>query len=150
MNTAAASSNRPFRPQPESLLDARAVAKLADSLPQTWVEEAWLAERFYGGLLAAHPGLRSMFSPDLTLQARKLLASVRFVLANAARPGELGPQLATLGARHAEYGAQPEHYGIVCERLADALAELRGGDRELRELWFGALQRVATAMCPAA
>jgi nitric oxide dioxygenase len=129
-------------------VDNGLLARLAASLPRNRAEETQLAALFYGRLLDDIPALRPLFPTDLGLQTAKLVASLRTVLASVERPDEALGQLRLLGQSHVRYGAQPEHYGVVCERLADAIAELRGGDAELRRDWFDALQRVAAAMLP--
>jgi nitric oxide dioxygenase len=56
--------------------------------------------------------------------------------------------LRRLGARHVEYGAQPEHYSLVAETLIAAMAMVAGPAwlSEHESAWRTALSVVAAAM----
>ena len=58
------------------------------------------------------------------------------------------PKLRELGARHAAYGAQPEHYPVVGEVLIAAMASVAGDawQAEHEQAWSQAFAIVAGAM----
>ena len=78
-----------------------------------------LVDRFYANLFARHPAVRAMFPPDMAGQKKKLLASLALVVKNLRTPETLMEPLRDMGARHVEYGTQPEHYPVVRDTLVD-------------------------------
>jgi hemoglobin-like flavoprotein len=60
----------------------------------------------------------------------------------------LVPTLRELGARHAGYGARPEHYAVVGDTLIAAMAEVAGDAwrDEYARAWGDALGVVADVM----
>lgn len=103
---------------------------------------------FYDRLFAAHPGLRSMFKTDMTVQRGKLFDSLKQVIAHLKDPAAQADHLAGLGQRHAGYGAKPEHYPIVCGLMVEAMAEACGAawNTDLATEWRQALTLVSEAM----
>ena len=59
-------------------------------------------------------------------QKKKLPTSLVLVVENLRRPEVLGPTLEKMGERHAEYGAEEEHYPAVGAALLKSLAEIAG------------------------
>jgi hemoglobin-like flavoprotein len=107
-------------------LDQELIARLGSSFRLVAVRELELARLFYEKLFAARPDLRSLFPADIAPQARKLMASLEAVIINLEKPRENARLLASLGARHAGYGAQPGDYPVVIELLVEALRDLPG------------------------
>jgi len=60
----------------------------------------------------------------------------------------VAPKLRDLGARHVQYGAQPEHYPVVGEVLIASMAEIAGDawTVEYELAWTEAFGIVAGAM----
>jgi hemoglobin-like flavoprotein len=88
-----------------------------------------LTAEFYRCVFARAPQLQDLFAHvEMSLQRLKFISTL-VVLRQSLRDLEaLRPELEALGARHADYGARPEHYSIIQEALLDAMATV-GGDR---------------------
>lgn len=86
---------------------------------------AQLVERFYQDLFERSPELRALFV-DLERQRTSLLATLVVLRRSLRDLPALLPALRGLGARHAAYGALPEHYPLVAELLIDAMARTAG------------------------
>lgn len=92
---------------------------------------------FYRRLFELAPGLRPLFKSDIESQAAKLMETLAVALNLLERPAELAGELEVLGAKHVEYGAEPEHYAIVRRALLDMFAEVMGENftPEVRAAW---------------
>ena len=106
------------------------------------------AQLFYARLFELDPSLRVLFHTEPTVQRRKLMDALSFIVTYADRPDDLLPMLAALGERHVAYGVRPEHYATVGEALLWTLDEGLGALRttEARDAWVATYEFVATAM----
>jgi nitric oxide dioxygenase len=102
------------------------VAALETSLDLVTPRGAQLMDEFYTRLFAAEPSVRALFSEDLSEQKRKFLATLVLLRWSLRDLEALAPQLRGLGARHASFGARPEHYSLVSQALIDAMSALAG------------------------
>jgi len=110
------------------------------------VQESWqhvqpiaekAAELFYARLFALDPSLRPLFKAEMTSQRAKLMAAIGMVVAGLTRLEKIVPTVRALGARHAAYGVQPEHFETVGEALLWTL-EAGLGERftaDVRDAW---------------
>lgn len=107
-----------------------------------------LVERFYEALFARHPEVRPMFRADMQPQRAALLGALDLAVGNLRNPDALVPALEALGRRHAGYGVQSAHYGVVRDVLLDVLAELAGDawTDEVQGAWRQTLDLVGTVM----
>jgi hemoglobin-like flavoprotein len=108
-----------------------------------------LSSRFYERLFERYPAVRPMFEQvDIAEQRKKLVASLALIVGNLRKPDALGEYLATLGRRHGEIGAVPEHYAAVGENLLAVLQEIAGDawTPEVARAWTGAYGAVQTLM----
>jgi methyl-accepting chemotaxis protein len=124
------------------------VAALESSLDLVTPRGSQLMDEFYSRLFAAEPSLRPLFPDDMAEQKRKFLATLVLLRWSLRDLEALSPQLRALGARHAGYGARPEHYPIVARALIGAMAALAGEaftDHHDRA-WQAVLQTVARRM----
>lgn len=80
-----------------------------------------LAERFYERFFALEPALRDMFPADLGPQARMLTTALKLTIESLQEPERLLPFLDELGRRHASYGVQPRHLGLMGKALLEVL-----------------------------
>jgi hemoglobin-like flavoprotein len=103
---------------------------------------------FYRRLFELDPSLRPLFPADLTLQGRKLMQAIGFVVANLKVPDRLLPAVSALGERHGGYGVQPDHYQTVGKALLLTLADGLGDafTQEVREAWAAAYGLLAQVM----
>ena len=86
-----------------------------------------LMVRFYDRLFEVAPAVKPLFANVDMERQRQALLNMLVVLRESLRDLEdIAPDLEDLGARHAEYGAQPEHYPVVGEVLLGAMAEVAG------------------------
>jgi len=112
-----------------------------------------LAARFYARLFERHPEVRPMFAQvDMAEQGDKLVASLGVIVGSLRKPDALASYLASLGRRHGEIGAVPEHYAAVGENLLAVLQELSGDawTPEVARAWTEAYGVVQSTMLRAA
>lgn len=110
---------------------------------------AELVERFYEELFRRYPAVIPMFAnTDPVAQRQKLLAALTLAVRSLDRPESLVPALRELGARHADYGAQPEHYDAVNATLIQVMRTMAAGvwDKETETAWRDALDLVKETM----
>ncbi len=86
-----------------------------------------LTEEFYRRVFARAPELEDLFANvSMSLQKLKFVSTL-VVLRQSLRDIEaVMPELEALGARHAGYGALPEHYPIIQAALLEAMAAVGG------------------------
>lgn len=107
-----------------------------------------LVDRFYAHLFAKNPGLRPMFPSEMSGQKKKLLASIVLVMQNLRTPEKLSEPLRDMGARHVQYGTQPEHYPVVRDTLVGVMKDMAGAawNDQLTADWKAALDLVSSVM----
>jgi hemoglobin-like flavoprotein len=108
-----------------------------------------LVDIFYSRLFAAAPAVEPLFAgTDLRSQKTKLLAALVLLRKSLRDLGAIVPKLRELGARHVDYGAEPDHYPVVGAVLINAMAEVAGPDwrSEYERAWSDAIAVVAGAM----
>jgi nitric oxide dioxygenase len=109
-------------------------------------EEAGLM--FYGRLFELAPHARALFGDDIGPQARRTMGAIATAVAGLDDIARLTPFLMRLGARHAGYGVQPEHFDLAGAALLWTLG--RGlGERfttEVHDAWAAAYGLLADAM----
>lgn len=110
-----------------------------------------VALAFYANLFAAAPQLQSMFHGDMAEQGRKLMAVLALAVAGLSNLPALLPAVRALGARHAGYGVEPEHYGIVGAALLKTLEDGLGDafTADVRQAWAAAYGTLADVMVDA-
>jgi hemoglobin-like flavoprotein len=108
-----------------------------------------LMDRFYARLFEAAPAVAPLFAhTDIRRQKQKLLAALVLLRRSLRDLDAVVPTLRKLGARHAGYGARPEHYPVVGTVLIESMADV-AGDRwrpEYGRAWASAFDVVAGAM----
>jgi len=126
----------------------------------TLVKESWqkvepiaptAATLFYDRLFSVAPGVRPLFSEDMTEQKRKLMEMLGTVVEGLDTLEEIVPAVQDLGRRHAAYGASPAHYDVVGDCLLWTLAQGLGDEftPDVRDAWTAAYEIVATTMIDA-
>jgi hemoglobin-like flavoprotein len=115
-----------------------------------------LVKRFYERLFEAAPAVQPLFAKVDMEHQRQALLNMLLVLRESLHDLEdVVPDLEALGARHMEYGAQPEHYPVVGKVLLETMAEI-GGDAwkpEYTAAWqeaYGTIQEVMLSGAAAA
>ena len=73
-----------------------------------------------------------MFPEDMVAQRQKLLDELAAIVAAVSDLDALVARTAPLGARHVEYGVEPDHYELVGEALQAALADVLGDGWDAR------------------
>ena len=104
-------------------------------------------ELFYTNLFARNPGMRRLFTEDLSVQGTQLIRMFDTAVANLDRPDELIPILQVLGQRHRDYGVMSAHLDAYGEALLSTLAQGLGTafTPEVGEAWrmiFGDIRGV--------
>ena len=108
-----------------------------------------LMDEFYGRLFEAAPAVKPLFADtDLPRQKAMLLGTLVLLRKSLRDLDAIVPKLRELGARHAAYGAEPEHYPVVGEVLIAAMASVAGDawQPEHERAWSQAFAIVAGAM----
>lgn len=115
-----------------------------------------LVRTFYDRLFEAAPAVKPLFANVDMERQRQALLNMLVVLRESLRDlDDIVPDLEDLGARHAEYGAQPAHYPVVGEVLIAAMTEV-AGDKwkpEYTAAWqeaYGVVQNVMLSGAAAA
>lgn len=129
-------------------MDSARRTRIKDSFNALAPRGEELVDRFYERLFSDHPGVRPMFPDDMSQQKRHLLTSLGLIIKNLDNFGALEQPLKKLGARHAGYGAAPEHYPAVGGTLLSVMAEMAGPQwtAELAEDWGEAINAIAGVM----
>ena len=110
------------------------------------------AALFYDRLFELDPSLRPMFRGDMKEQGKKLMDMIAVVVVNLRNLDRLVPGIQALGARHAGYGVQDEHYDTVGAALLWTLGQGLGEafTDDVRDAWVAAYTILATTMKDAA
>jgi hemoglobin-like flavoprotein len=115
-----------------------------------------LMKRFYDRLFEVAPGVKPLFADVDMERQRQALLNMLVVLRESLRDlDDIVPDLEALGARHAEFGAQAEHYPVVGSVLIESMAEIAGPawKPEYTTAWqeaYGVVQGVMLAGAAAA
>lgn len=94
---------------------------------------------FYDRLFEVAPGVKAMFSSDMTEQRKKLMAMLAVVINGLNDLPSVLPAASALARRHVGYGAKPEHYPVVGGALLWTL------ERGLGEAWTPEIAAAWTA-----
>ncbi len=110
------------------------------------------AALFYANLFAADPSLQRLFRGDMVAQGAKLMLMIGVAVAKLDEPEVLMPALRQLGARHAGYGVQDEHYETVGGALLKTLQQGLGAawTPEVESAWIDVYGVLAATMKDAA
>jgi methyl-accepting chemotaxis protein len=110
------------------------------------------ADVFYEQLFVLDPTLRALFSPHLGEQKGKLMQMLSQVMVSLHAPDDLLPALRTLGARHAYYRVDDEHYRSVGQALLRALRSSLGDAYvpEIEAAWLRTYAFLSSTMIEAA
>ena len=106
---------------------------------------------FYQRLFELAPDVRPMFAGDLSAQKKKLLDTLTYAVDSLSCPYKLGPELAALGERHADYGAKVEHFTLVGEALLWALQQTLNEEftQAVADAWEAIYSELAEGMIDA-
>jgi len=109
------------------------------------------ADLFYQRLFELAPDVRPMFAADLTAQKKKLIDTLAYAVDSLSMPDKLGPELAALGERHADYGTKVEHFTPVGEALMWALQQALNEEftHAVADAWEAVYSELAQAMIDA-
>lgn len=107
-----------------------------------------LVERFYSRLLTNEDVQPLFRHVDLKRQQQMLLNALLFVRGSLRDTDTLVPTLQALGAKHAGYGVQPQHYPIVGTALLATMEEVAGSNwkPEYTTAWAEAFQVLQDTM----
>ncbi len=111
-----------------------------------------LVARFYEELFRRYPSYSSLFSStSMKEQEKKLLNSLKLVVANVRKPDLLASALHDLGLKHKGYGVKSEHYTAVSTTLIDVMKEFAGNSwsSEIENAWIHALDVISKIMIDA-
>ncbi len=108
------------------------------------------ATMFYMRLFETHPELRPLFTSDMKIQGRKLMATIQTAVASARNPEVLHAGLQELARRHVSYGVRLQHFEAVGAALIWMLSEVLGEKftREVREAWTQLYSEITGVMMP--
>jgi len=106
------------------------------------------AELFYGKLFSLDPGLRRLFRNDMVEQGRNLTAMISVAVGMLSKPERITLAVRQLGERHAGYGVEQRHYGLVGTSLIWSLGKCLGEafTPEVEAAWRATYAFVSEAM----
>ena len=109
------------------------------------------AALFYARLFELDPELREVFRGDMVEQGRKLMHMIATAVAALDRIDTLLPAVRDLGARHARYGMNEEHYATAGAALMWTLEKGLGADftPSVRDAWTSVYSLLANTMLEA-
>ncbi len=108
-----------------------------------------IAKLFYKELFSRYPDIKPLFkNTRIKEQEKKLISALTIVVSSLRKPDELKAILSSLGEKHIQYGAEPEHYEAVVATLLDVMKEVANDEwsGEIENMWQKALNSVATTM----
>ena len=111
-----------------------------------------IGSTFYKNLFEAAPAVKSLFSSNISEQAKKLMDVVQHAVEALDNFDKIVPTLHQLGKKHAAYGAKPEHFPIVRDVLIQTFKEIIGEEftKEMEAAWFTVINILAATMLEAA
>ena len=133
---------------PEPVMTPAQIACVQSTWMQLSPSRYDVGARFYLRLFRLDPSLRSLFTQDLTDQARRLVVMLGIAIRGLDDLSVLEPILKALGARHAAYGVDAAHYGTVGAALLWAVGAGLGDDFDpaTEAAWTAFYDLVATGM----
>lgn len=108
-----------------------------------------IVSKMYENLFNSHPEAKGLFeNVNFDTQKQVLANSIAFIVENVEDGERLTTYLQKMGARHINYGTEPEHYDWVGEALLGALEFYMGDDwtDEVKDTWTAAFGFIATTM----
>jgi hemoglobin-like flavoprotein len=113
---------------------------------------ATAADLFYRRLFELDPSVVPLFKGNMNEQGRKFMQVLAVAVGGMSSLPTLAPVIRQLGARHAIYGVQPQHYESVRDALLWALARVLQDayTEEVRTTWATAYAALAGVMKEAA
>ena len=119
---------------------------------ETWsfviVKSDQAGELFYSRLFEVAPGVRPLFKEDISLQAKKLMSMVTYVVTKLDKLDAIIGEIKSLAQRHKKYGAITAHYAVVGDCLIYTLKKGLG-DRwtpQTEAAWIAVYKILAKAM----
>jgi nitric oxide dioxygenase len=102
----------------------------------------------YERIFTLVPQVRGLFADDIAPQAKRTIGAVKFAVERLGRLDEVAPYLVKLGARHVNYGVEPEHFPVVGAALMWTLEQGLGDTftAEVRDAWAAAWEIVGGSM----
>ena len=96
------------------------------------------ANAFYRELFRSNPVVKSLFLTNIRDQARKFAQMFELLVVSLNDVEKIIPSLKALGRRHANYGINESHYGIVGGALVRTLDKSLGNDftEEVKNAWI--------------
>lgn len=107
---------------------------------------------FYNRLFEIAPELRSLFrSTEISLQSKKLLAMMGYIINKLDILDEIMDEVAKLAQRHVHYGVKDEHYTLVGKAMLWTLEKGLDADwtHEVEQAWIACYTVLASAMVQA-
>ncbi len=157
---------REFAPEPSPIEPEAPIDEPAISLPLSEQDKALIrdsfaqvepiaeaaAKMFYGRLFEIAPETKALFKGDMKAQGRKLMGSLKTLVAGMNRADQVVPALSELGQRHHGYGVEPRHYDAVGAALLWTLSQGLGDafNTETEEAWVNLYAIASNAMQHAA
>ncbi len=112
--------------QPTSAVTSDSHALVAESFRLVAPMGRGLVGKFYSGLFAQAPEMRSFFKDDVEDQSDKFFNAINLAILNLDDPDRLVEPLQELGRKHLSLGVQPAQYLVFAEVLIATLAEALG------------------------
>lgn len=127
-----------------------------EKIRETWARlvpvSSIAAELFYGRLFKQAPGVRPLFSSDMTQQRQKLMQTLAFVVDHLDDLDQLTPAARDLAIRHVGYGVKADQYPHVGDALIWTFRRMLGAGfgPEEESAWTNAYGFLSSTMVAAA
>jgi hemoglobin-like flavoprotein len=124
------------------------IALVQQSFRKLAPHQETVPQLFYQNLFDLEPALKPLFRGDLRQQGRKLMGMLAMIVGGLERLDSLKPVIRSLGARHAGYGVEERHYGVVGAALLQTLEQGLGSAfaPAVKEAWATAYDILAGEM----
>jgi nitric oxide dioxygenase len=120
-------------------MDSTQIKLVQDSFAKVGPISEQAAVIFYDRLFEVAPSVKAMFPADMTLQRKKLMATLAVVVNGLSNLESILPAAGALARRHVGYGATPAHYPVVGGALLWTL------EKGLGEAWTPEIAAAWTA-----
>jgi hemoglobin-like flavoprotein len=129
-------------------LSERQIEDIRKSFDRIKPEAERISHLFYEDLFRREPRLRQLFGPDLGHQGMSFMKALETIVQHLDDPAELGAVVDELGAIHAPFNIQSEHYRAMEDSLIDTMAYALGEHltNPVERAWRSAFGQVGAAM----
>ena len=112
------------------------------------IDHGIIGDVFYSRLFMQHPGLRKMFPDDMTIQNRKLVDMLVYIIGGLEQADIMTEEIRNLGHHHQNLGITSHQYENVEDVLLWTLEKALGNDwnEEVKNAWISCYSELAKSL----